>query len=413
MDEDVPPITEGDLDSFGLLLPLPFRVAIIIVLGVWAWGLNLHYLRAIKIDVPALIHYPGRSSPTEPSHHLSTYRLASFLTIPLAILLFLYWIVSHGNQATALKLEILPNFYLLALVIVFFIPVNALSRSGRYRTLTVLRRISIGGLAEAQDGRFGDILMADVLTSYAKVLGDLFIALCMFFTPGKSSTGLPDRSCGGAWLIPSIIALPSMIRLRQCLIEYSRVRASNQKTGTIGSHGWGGQHLANALKYSSAFPVIALSALQRGYDPERIGLSENSLFRLWVLAVFVNSFYSFWWDVMKDWDLTLFSPRRDKNGSDHPFGLRKNRFFHNHEIYYAVVAIDLMLRCTWSLKLSPHLYHFNDIEGGIFLMELLEVFRRWIWMFLRVETEWVRTNRAPPDQEEVLLSVFTNKYEDE
>jgi hypothetical protein len=50
--------------------------------------------------------------------------------------------------------------------------------------------------------------------------------------------------------------------------------------------------------------------------------------------------------------------------------------------------MDLMLRCTWSFKLSPHLDHFNDLEGGIFVMELLEVLRRWIWIFFRVETEW-------------------------
>ena len=41
------------------------------------------------------------------------------------------------------------------------------------------------------------------------------------------------------------------------------------------------QHLANALKYSSAFPVIILSALQRGTDPQSIGMSEAGLFRLW------------------------------------------------------------------------------------------------------------------------------------
>ena len=69
-----------------------------------------------------------------------------------------------------------------------------------------------------------------------------------------------------------------MIRLRQCLIEYSRVRNNGQKSA---STGWGGQHLANALKYSSAFPVIILSALQRGYNPNKIGMSETGLFRLW------------------------------------------------------------------------------------------------------------------------------------
>ena len=57
-------------------------------------------------------------------------------------------------------------------------------------------------------------------------------------------------------------------------------------------------------------------------------------------------------------------------------------------MYYGAIFLDLMLRCTWSFKLSPHLDHFNDLEGGIFVMELLEVFRRFIWIFFRVETEW-------------------------
>jgi EXS family len=134
----------------------------------------------------------------------------------------------------------------------------------------------VGGLAEAQDGKFGDILLADVLTSYSKVLGDLFVCICMFFSRGASSTGNPNRGCGGAYMVPLIISVPSLIRLRQCLIEFHRVRKQSQT-----SDGWGGQHLANALKYSSAFPVIILSALQRGYDPAKILMSETGLFRLW------------------------------------------------------------------------------------------------------------------------------------
>jgi hypothetical protein len=43
---------------------------------------------------------------------------------------------------------------------------------------------------------------------------------------------------------------------------------------------------------------------------------------------------------------------------------------------------------TWSIKLSPHLHHVNEIEGGIFIMESLEVIRRWIWIAFRFEAEW-------------------------
>ena len=174
--------------------------------------------------------------------------------------------------------DILPQSYLFLLFALFVIPFKQLSRTGRYWFLSTLRRVSIGRIAEAQDGKFGDILLADVLTSYAKVLGDLFVSACMFVSFGSSSTAKPDRSCGGQYMVPLIISIPSIIRLRQCLIEYLRVRNNTQKSG---SGGWGGQHLANALKYSSAFPVIILSALQRGYDPNKIGMSEQSLFRLW------------------------------------------------------------------------------------------------------------------------------------
>lgn len=65
MDGD--PAVEPELDAFSLLLPLPYRIAVILVLGmryplptsqcsvantllgVWAWGVNLHYLSILKI----------------------------------------------------------------------------------------------------------------------------------------------------------------------------------------------------------------------------------------------------------------------------------------------------------------------------------------------------------------------------
>ena len=45
---DVDPEVE-ELDSFSLFLPLPYRLAILIVLGVWLWGLNLHGMHNINI----------------------------------------------------------------------------------------------------------------------------------------------------------------------------------------------------------------------------------------------------------------------------------------------------------------------------------------------------------------------------
>ena len=48
---------------------------------------------------------------------------------------------------------------------------------------------------------------------------------------------------------------------------------------------------------------------------------------------------------------------------------------------------------TWSIKLSSHLYSQTDGSALIFWLEMAEVLRRWIWVFLRVEWEVIRHGR--------------------
>jgi len=62
--------------------------------------------------------------------------------------------------------------------------------------------------------------------------------------------------------------------------------------------------LWNALKYSSAFPVIIGSALKY-HVPHHQWLD---FYRpVWLLCSLVNTVFSFYWDITHDWDLTLFS----------------------------------------------------------------------------------------------------------
>lgn len=223
--------------------------------------------------------------------------------------------------------------------------------------------------------------------------------------------------------------------------------------------------LANALKYCSAFPVIFLSAAQKivavdvaaakGITLEELSESgdrwfgEHRLFRMWLLAVVVNSMFSFYWDVEKDWGLSLLEldtwiPRKNVDSGATPspsrapsptgarrgvlgrlaafgrhptrpvsplpttatntttppasparprsayFGLRPTLLLPDPLVYYLFTVLDLVLRGTWSLELSSHLHTMNDLESGVFLMEALELVRRWMWVFIRVEWEAVR-----------------------
>ncbi|KAK6509071.1 protein-ER retention protein [Arthrobotrys musiformis] len=360
-----------------LWLPLPYRVLILMIAGVWAWGLNLQYLYSLRIDVAGLIKYT-RGSPDKPMH-TSVYRVASILSAMLAVNLMIFWRYTSFDTESVRKWEMLPGLLLLGIMITFVLPFDVLHRDGRYRLLKNFRRIAFGYIDREQ--RFSDLLLADVLTSYAKVLGDIWICSCMFFT-GISSTSMPERQCGGTYMLPIIIAIPSAIRLRQCLIEYSR------NIGRPGSERK--PHMYNAMKYASAFPVILFSALQKDTDAGSTGLTgEAALYRLWLLSVLVNSGFSFYWDVARDWDLSLFSPSR--SNPEHPFGLRQVMIFPVPGVYYAAIFLDGLLRLTWSLKLSPHLDRYGDLELGIFILQFLEIFRRWLWIFFRVETEWTRT----------------------
>ena len=209
----------------GQLLPLPYRIATLIVLGTyllhfpnpmgttqtrnpkkltssprtgfWLWSLNLRHLSSHQIDVPSLLRHPP-----SPQASASVLRLALFLTLPLALSLLLYALLPSA---------FFPATYLLYVPLALTIPSSHLSRRGRGRFLSTLKRVSVGGLATDAEGRFADILMADVLTSYAKPLGDLWVVGCkVLHGEGvvEGGRGTVDRGCGGSWVVPGLIAVP-------------------------------------------------------------------------------------------------------------------------------------------------------------------------------------------------------------
>lgn len=55
-----------------------------------------------------------------------------------------------------------------------------------------------------------------------------------------------------------------------------------------------------------------------------------------------------------------------------------------------MIALDFLLRWAWAIKLSPHLDVYTHIPAGVSFLESLEVFRRFLWVYFRAETEWVR-----------------------
>lgn len=102
------------------------------------------------------------------------------------------------------------------------------------------------------------------------------------------------------------------------------------------------------------------------------------------------------------------SPSSPLSTSSHPllFGLRPILLFPDPLVYHLFTLIDLVLRFTWSLKLSAHLHTISEIESGVFLMEALELGRRWMWVFVRVEWEVVKRIEAERERERERVRVL-------
>ncbi|CAJ0879769.1 4149_t:CDS:2, partial [Entrophospora sp. SA101] len=295
-------ITDTIKWTFSNTFPLPYRALMVLVIGIWSWGLNLHILSLYSIDASAVLSIITQHEKQNYHHktqllYKAIYSLAIVFTIWISFNLIIFW------QVTGV---IFSGF--------------------------------------GSEVYFSDVIMADILTSFAKVLGDLYVTGCILLFYDVEQSGASGNRCY------SYIIAPMLTRFRQCLTEY------------IGSDFNNKHHLFNAIKYCSAFPVIIFSALQKLYKYE--ALTESSiiwlpppvLLKLWVLSVAFNSIYSFYWDVAKDWNLEFFTPTHPKSYIP-SFKLRQNLIFKD--------------------------------PGGVFLMEVLEVLRRCLWIFFRFENAWI------------------------
>ncbi|KAI4378285.1 hypothetical protein MLD38_015783 [Melastoma candidum] len=218
---------------------------------------------------------------------------------------------------------------------------------------------------------FCDFFLADVLTSMSKVFSDLERSVCRMVNRQVATIAWfeADSICGSHSIaIPIVLVLPYLFRLFQCLRQH---KDTGEQTT-----------LLNALKYSTAVPVIFLSALKYHVIEE----NWRSFYRpLWLFSGVVNSLYSYYWDVTRDWDLSCFT-RIFKFSRP---SLLSSLLYRQKWVYLWVLGSNLILRCTWTYKLSAHLRH-NYLT--VFTIAALEIFRRFQWAFFRVENEWNKMN---------------------
>lgn len=273
--------------------------------------------------------------------------------------------------------------------------------------------------------------VGDVFTSMIKVFQDLLWTVC-FVASGDFLLTDPDPP--HAWMdqfwyknvaIPLICLFPLWLRFNQCLRRYldtgkrmpnlanSAKYALSQSVTLFGV--FHPLYLMQSVQVKSftddhvddsELDMIVLGSIRSNFFQVRViisrrqlasiqnlkldshHLSNHSLFPhqyFWMGLFIASSLYSFCWDVYMDWGLG----RRE-------YGyLGPHLMFPKKSNYYLVIGLDLVLRFMWVLTLIPP-QSGATFELPAYLSAIsmtVELFRRTIWSFFRLENE-MRQNTA-------------------
>jgi len=227
---------------------------------------------------------------------------------------------------------------------------------------------------------FFQTYVGDIFTSLVKVFVDMtwtffWVISGDFYWAERSSTDHLGHWSHTRWykniLIPIICLLPLIFRFNQCLRKFA-------------DSGDRFPHLANAAKYALAQLVTVTGAFHPLYLDVESRRKGNTNYEphyqiFWTFLFFASSIYSFTWDIYMDWGL----------GKKEYGYLAPRLMYPKKSAYYATIAMDLVLRSMWVLSLLP------PSSGAAFalpaylysLQVILELFRRTVWGFFRLENE--------------------------
>mmetsp|Transcript_15878 Transcript_15878/g.33577 ORF Transcript_15878/g.33577 Transcript_15878/m.33577 type:complete len:856 (-) Transcript_15878:67-2634(-) len=347
----------------------------------WFWGMSVYVWTRYRINYIFLFEFDPRNVDTP----IDIFNDAVDETLVFLICMLMYYKADAGDMPLWIPPRAYPLFLILYTMKCLIFPLKT-----RIPLWRAIRNVITAPLVSPT---FFLTYVGDVFTSMVKVFQDLLWMVC-FVASGDfllSEVEHEDSNNIHAWTeqfwykniaIPLICLMPLWIRFNQCLRRY-------MDTGKRMPN------LANAFKYALSqsvtlfgvfHPLYLMHSKQEDLHTaldEQEGLSvigKSNLFQFFWMGLFVaSSLYSFCWDVYMDWGLG----RRE-------YGyLGPRLMFPKKSHYYMVICADLVLRFMWVLTLIPP-QSGAKFELPAYLSAIsmvVELFRRTIWSFFRLEHE--------------------------
>ncbi|XP_055914256.1 xenotropic and polytropic retrovirus receptor 1 [Eupeodes corollae] len=335
-----------------------FRGPFLIIEFLFLWGVNVYGWRSSGVNHVLIFEL-------DPRNHLSEQNIMEMASVfgvlwTICALCFIYFDALGIPQFAA------PIFLYTAMTVFLLNPTKTFHHEARYWAVRVLSRIVMAPFFYVT---FADFWLADQLNSIVPAFLDIPFALCFFRNNPNWEHAKDTASCikDESVVRPIVAILPAWFRFAQCIRRYRDTKESFP-------------HLVNAAKYATSFFVVIFSYKFQSTNDMYSSSKDNPWFYCWIGASIASSCYAYCWDIKFDWGLF------DAKAGDNKF-LREEIVYSSTWFYYFGILEDFVLRFGWTLSMSLIEYGYIESESMVTLLSPLEVFRRFMWNYFRLENE--------------------------
>ncbi|XP_004232204.1 phosphate transporter PHO1 homolog 3 [Solanum lycopersicum] len=326
-----------------------------IVLHMLMYAGNVYYWKRFRVNYPFIFGFKQGTA--------LGYRQVLLLASGLS-LLALSAALSHldmdmdpKTQKFETLTELIPLALVIVLLLIIFCPLNIIYRSSRFFLLRTAWHCLCAPLYKVT---LPDFILADQLTSQVQAIRSLQFYVC-YYVWGNFRTRSNECLKSNVYQILYIVVaiIPFWSRFIQCLRRLFEERDSMQGL--------------NSLKYFSTIVALVMRTLysQKGGTFWRVMAASTSG---------VTTVANTYWDLVIDWGLLQ---RNSKN----PW-LRDKLLVPHKIVYFVAIVLDIILRLVWmQLVLDIKQLSFLHEKAFLAVVACLEILRRGIWNFFRLENE--------------------------
>ncbi|KAL0704074.1 hypothetical protein Bca4012_070499 [Brassica carinata] len=266
-----------------------------------------------------------------------------------------------SRDATKPYMKVVDSSYLgssdEAMFVVLILPFNFFYRSSRFFFLTCLFHCLAAPLYKVT---LPDFFLGDQLTSQVQALRSIEFYICYY---GWGDFRHRQNTCNKSSVYNTFLFIVAVIpyasRLLQCLRRLFEEKNPEQ--------GW------NGLKY---FLTIVAVCLRTAYSIQKGQIAWRVLAAISSAAAAIFSTY---WDFIHDWGLLN---RTSKNR-----WLRDKLLIPQKKVYFIAMILNVLLRFAWIQTILDFNFSFMHRQTMVTVVASLEIIRRGIWNFFRLENE--------------------------